>query len=58
MKTYRLKYLEEEYDRCGERSVVEHKVDLRTDDLEWSWNQYCRNRRVIGNKYTLIDERD
>ena len=50
--------MEEEYDRCGERSVVEHKVDLRTDDLEWSWNQYCRNRRVIGNKYTLIDERD
>ena len=58
MKTYRLKYKEEEYDRCGERSVVEYETTLKTDDLEWSWNQYCRNRRVIENKYTLINERN
>ena len=58
MKQYTLKYSEIIYDRCGEQSIEENEVTLQTDDLEWSWDQYCRNRRIVENKYTLVDERN
>ena len=36
----------------GEKEIVE----LRTDRIEWSIDQWCRNRQIVDNKILLESE--
>jgi hypothetical protein len=51
---YELKYVELIADETGSPKYINENVVLDTDDLENSWKQYCRNRRIKNDAYEIV----
>ena len=51
---YELKYVELIADETGSPKYINENVILDTDDLDNSWKQYCRNRRIKNDAYEIV----
>lgn len=49
---YTVKYQEIIFEN-GKETTKPGKVTLETDDFDWSWAQYCRNRNIPGDEYEM-----